>query len=157
MRITSIGTDFITITEDNLYDEDLRGISRVHLIKLAFFNPTEEKVKKVLSFYPKTNRFIIGDNIRIYNYILKYTSKKYYIQNQKGVGIISFFRKNNKVLLDFSNLSTYELHFILNYCFEDVLKNLEVISINDDIFCDKEEILNLWNGNVIICEEGYVI
>ena len=157
MRITEIGSDFITITEDNLYSEELRNIPRVHLIKLAFFSPTEEKVKKVLSFYPKTNRFIIDDNIRTYNYILKWTNKKYYIQNKEDVGLISFFRKNNKVLLDFSKLSAYELHFILNYCFEDVLKNLEVIIINQSILDAKEEILKLWNGNVILNEEGNIV
>jgi hypothetical protein len=157
MRITQIGSDFITITEDNLYNEELRDIPRVHLIKLAFFSPTEEKVKKVLSFYPKTNRFIIEENIRTYNYILKWTNKKYYIQNKQGVGLISFFRKNNKVLLDFSKLSPHETHFILNYCFEDILKNLEVIMITNEIYEEKEEILKLWNGNVILHEEGYDI
>jgi hypothetical protein len=157
MRVTRIGSDFITITEDNLNDEELRSIPRVHLIKLDFFSPTEEKVKRVLSFYPKTNRFIIDENIRTYNYILKWTNKKYYIQNKQGVGLISFFRKNNKVLLDFSRLSTYESHFILNHCFEDILKNLEVIMINQLVFGEKEDILNLWNGNVILIDEGNVI
>ena len=157
MRITAIGSDFITITEDNLYDEELKSIPRVHLIKLAFFTPTEEKVKKVLAFYPKTNRFIIEENIRIYNYILKWTNKKYYIQNKTGVGLISFFRKNNKVILDFSKLSAYESQFVLNHCFEDILKNLEVIIVNKSIFEEKEEVLNLWNGNVILNDEGYDI
>lgn len=153
MKITKCGSDFITIDEDNLYNEDLRDIPRVHIIKLAFFNPNEEKVKKVLSFYPRTNRFVIDDNIRTYNYILKWTNKKYYIQNREGVGIISFFRKNNKILLDFSRLNSFESQFILNHCFEDVLKNLEVIMIDRNNFEIKNEILNLWNGNVIIYDD----
>ena len=60
-------------------------------------------------------------------------------------------------MLDFLSLNAYEQHFILNYCFEDVLKNLEVIAVNEMIFKDKEDILNLWNGNVIICNEENVI
>ena len=72
-------------------------------------------------------------------------------------GVSGVAGKNNKVLLDFAKLSAYEAHFVLNYCFEDVLKNLEVIIINKNIFDEKEEILKLWNGNVILNNEGNVI
>jgi len=154
MKITHIGTDFIEINEDNLYDDKLRNIPRVHLIKLSFFNPTEEKVRRVLSFYPRTNRFVIDDNIREYNSILKWTNKKYYIQNNEGDGFISFFRKNNKVLLDFSRLTPYECQFISTACFEDVLRNLEVIKIDRVVFEEKKELLDIWNGNVIIEDDS---
>jgi hypothetical protein len=150
MKITNIGSDLIRIDEDNLYDEKLKSIQRVHLIKLAFFNPTEDKVKRVINFYPKTNRFIIDSNIRDYNGILKWTNKKYYVENIEGVGFVSFFRKNNKVVLNVNRLSTYERQFVLNSCFEDVLRNTEVICIDKETFNEKEKILELWNGNVII-------
>jgi hypothetical protein len=150
MKITKIGTDFITIDEDNLYNEKLKSIPRVHIIKLAFFNPTEEKIKKVLQFYPKTNRFVVDSNIRDYNSILKWTNKKYYVENTECVGFISFFRKNNKVVLNVNRLSHEERVFILNNCLEDVLRNIEVICINNDVFEEKNKILDLWNGNVII-------
>ena len=158
MYITKIGTDYISINEDNIDDERLISIDRVHLIKLDFFNPTELKVNNVLQLYPKTNRYVIEDNIRIYNYILKKTTKKYYIVNKKDVGIISFFKKNNKVLLNFTNISEFEKQFLLTeHCFADILKNLEVIMIDEDIFKEKEDILVEWNGNVIIHDKKYII
>jgi len=157
MRITKIGTDFIVVNEDNLYDDKLLKIPRVHIIKLGFFNPSEEKIKKVLSLYPKTNRFVIDDNIRTYNGILKFTSKKYYIQNVQGSDLITFFRKNNKVLLDFLKLKPVEKQFLLLNCFEDVLRNLEVIVIDQEIFDGRKEVLELWNGNVIITDEDNLV
>ena len=151
MQITSTGTDYIKINEDNLYDESLINISRVHLIQLDFEYPTEIKIKQVLKLYPKTKRYIINDNIRIYNYILRSTNKKYYIENLINVDIISFFRKNNKVLLNFNNLNDFEkIFFFKEKIFKDLLKNVEVIKINRIDFDKKFEVLNLWRGNVII-------
>jgi len=150
MQITSAGSDYIRINEDSLYDESLINIGRVHLIQLDFEYPTESKIKQVLKLYPKTKRYIINDNIRIYNYILRSTSKKYYIENLPGSNLISFFRKNNKVLLNFNNLSDIESMFLLSDNFEDLLKNVEVIKINKEVYKSKFDILNLWRGNVII-------
>jgi len=153
MQITRIGSDYITIDEDNIRSEELLNIPRVHLIKLDFFQPNETKVMKVISLFPKTNRYVIEDNIRIYNYILKRTSKKYYILNKEGIGLISFFRKNNKVLLNFMNVSEFEKQFLLSEgCFEDLLSNIEVILIDRDAYEEKKDILRNWNGNVIIDE-----
>jgi hypothetical protein len=150
MKITRTGSDFIVINEDNLYDESLKNIPRIHLIKLKFSSPSEDKVRKVISLYPKTNRFVIDDNIREYNGILKWTNKKYYVENTEGSNIITFFRKNNKILLNFLRLSPHEKQFILYQCFEDALRNVEVIMIDKDILEEKEEILKIWNGNVIV-------
>jgi histone acetyltransferase (RNA polymerase elongator complex component) len=150
MRIARTGTDFITLDEDNLYSESLRSIPRVHLIKLMFFTPSEDKIKKVLSLYPKTNRFIIEDNIKTYNNTLKWTNKKYYVENKKGDGVISFFKKNNKVILNFLRLNDYERDFLIDNCLEDVLRNLEVVVVDNSIYKSKEDMFNLWNGNVII-------
>jgi len=153
MKLTKLGSDYIAITEDNLRDENLLSLSRVHLIKLNFFSPTEEKIKTTLNLYPKTNRYVIEDNIRIYNNVLKRTNKKYYVMNLSGVGFVSFFRKNNKVLLNIENLSVFEKQFVLSVCLEDVLKNIEVIQLNYEDFVSAEEIFEKWNGNVIINNE----
>ena len=154
MKITKIGTDYISINEDTIHYEEYLNISKVHLIKLAFDVPTKTKIEQVLSLFPRTNRYVIQDNIREYNFILRRTSKKYYVENYSSVGIISFFRKNNKVLLNFHKLSQNERDFIVNECFGDVLRNLEVIHINKHIYELKEDILMKWNGNVVISENN---
>jgi hypothetical protein len=155
MKITNIGTDFISIDEDNLNDEKLSMIPKIHLIKLNFIKPTKQKVENVIENFPSTNRFVIEDNIRIYNYILKETNKKYYIENNPNSEIISFFRKNNKVLINFNNLNTFSKQFLLSdNVFEDVLKNSEVIMVDKSIFNEKRNILRNWSGNVIISDGG---
>lgn len=158
MKLTQIGSDYIRINEDNLYDEKLLSIPRVHLIKLDFFNPSEEKIRRVIRNFPKTNRYVIDDNIRTYNFILRGTSKKYYVCNKEGADVISFFRKNNKVLVNFYRLSEFEKVFLLSEkVFEDVLRNTEVIQISKEIFDEKMEILENWRGNVIVSDGGEII
>lgn len=158
MKLTQIGSDYIRINEDNLYDDKLLSIPRVHLIKLDFFNPSDEKIRKVIRNFPKTNRYVIDDNIRTYNFILRGTSKKYYVSNNEGADIISFFRKNNKVLVDFFKLNEFEKVFLLSdRVFEDVLRNTEVIQISKEIFDEKMEILENWRGNVIVSDGGEII
>lgn len=153
MRVTNFGSDYIRIDEDNIEDELLLSIPRVHLIKLDFMKPTEMKVRRVLELYPKTNRFVVEDNIKTYNYILRSTNKKYYIENAVGSKVITFFKKNNKVLCNFNNLSAGECEFLTND-FDDVLRNTEVVIINQDIFDGKKEQLDRWSGNVIISNGG---
>jgi hypothetical protein len=155
MRITKVGTDYISLNEDNFADTRFQNIQRVHLIKLNFQEPTRILIDRVLNLFPKTNRFVIEDNIRDYNSILKRTSKKYYVMNKIGADIISFFRKNNKILLNFNNLSFEEqTFFLMDGVFEDVLKNTEVIAVTKDIHDMKMEVLDKWKGNVIISEDG---
>jgi len=151
VKLTKIGSDYIEINEENIYDDLLLSIPRVHILKFCFENPDEVKINNVLKLYQKTNRYVIEDNIRIYNYILRSTNKKYYIENSVGIKIITFFRKNNKVLINFNNLNNIEREFLLSdVCFEDVLKNTEVIKIDQEIFEIKKSILEDWSGNVII-------
>lgn len=155
MKITRIGSDYISVDEHNYSSKEFLDIPRVHLIKLNFFKPTKVKIQDVLDIYHKTNRFVIEDNIKTYNYILRATNKKYYIENPVGTRIISFFRKNNKVLVNFNNLSIFEKQFLLSEsCFEDVLKNTEVINIDKETFEEKKGILQHWSGNVIISDGG---
>ena len=150
MRVTSIGSDYIRIDEDNIKDKKLLQIPRVHLIKLDFFKPTELKVKKVIQLYEKTNRFVVQEHIKTYNYILKNTNKKYYVENPVGAEIITFFKKNNKVLVNFNNFTQTERKFLLANCFEDILKNTEVVLIDQETFEKNQVELDNWSGNVII-------
>jgi len=154
MRITKIGSDYISVDEESYNSKEYLNIPRVHLIKFDFASPSFEIVNRVLSIFPKTNRFVIEDNIREYNSILRRTEKKYYVMNKKGAEIISFFRKNNKILLNFLNLSKEERDFfLLDGVFEDVLKNTEVIALNKNMYDLKMEILDKWKGNVIIVDK----
>lgn len=155
MRLTKLGTDYICVSEDNV--TEFISLPRVHLIKMKFFNPTGEKIKKVLDSYPKTRRFVIEDNIRIYNQALKKTNKKFYVENVEGTGFISFFRKNNKVLLNVTKLSAFEKAFVLNVCLEDVLRNIEVIQLEENDFEDYKEIFENWSGNVVLHDNRFII
>lgn len=151
MRITKIGSDYIVVNEENYDSNEYQKIHRVHLIKFDFAMPTFDLVNQVLHLFPKTNRFVIDDNIREYNSILRNTEKKYYVMNKKDADIISFFRKNNKVLMNLMNLSKEERDFFLMQgIFEDVLKNIEVIAMSKKIYDEKIEILDKWKGNCLI-------
>jgi len=151
MRITEIGSDLVEIDEENLNDKKLLEIPRIHLIKLSFKLLTEYKIKKVLELFDRTNRFIIDDNIRIYNDFLKKTNKKFYVSNKIGTKLISFLRKNNKILLNLNFLSLHERDFICGEgIFCDLLENLEVIRMTKEDFESHRKLLEKWNGNVII-------
>jgi hypothetical protein len=151
MRITSKGSDYIVINEESINDKDLQAIPRVHLIKLDFEKPTETKVRMVLNLFPKTNRYVIENNIKQYNNILKYTNKKYYVENTIGANVITFFKKNNKVIVNFNNFTDIEREFLLDgSTFSDVLKNTEVVIIDQDGYEKFRYVLENWSGNVII-------
>jgi hypothetical protein len=154
MKITKIGYDYITIDEAKIQDEELLNIPRVHLIKLDFQEPDATKIDAVMTLWNKTNRFVIEDNIKIYNSILKRTAKKYYVENKPGTGFISFFRKNNKILLNTVNFKDYEREFIFNIqVLPDLLRNIEVIQLHKADFEKFEYVFEPWNGNVILEEE----
>ena len=155
MRITAVGSDFISVNEENYDSNTYQNISRVHLVKFDFAMPTYDLINQVLYLFPKTNRFVIEDNIREYNSILRRTEKKYYVMNKRDIEIISFFRKNNKILLNFMNLSKEEkTFFLMEGIFEDVLKNTEVIALSKKIYDEKIEVLDKWKGNVIIVDKN---
>jgi len=151
MKFTIPGKDVIRVTEDDYIEKNVvKSSTKIHLIKFDFINPTFEKIDWVLETYPDTNRFIVADNIRVYNTFLKQTNKKYYIENKEGNTLITFFKKNNKVLLNFFTLDKDTFDFVFNCCFEDVLYNTEVIYISQEMYEDKQDVINLWKGNVII-------
>jgi hypothetical protein len=155
MKITMPDIDVIIVDESNIQESQATK-SKVHLIKLNFAEPTTSKINAVLDLWPATNRFIIQHNIKIYNDVLKNTSKKYYVMNREDQnGIFSFFRKNNKVLLCVQNLLPAERQFVLTHALSDVLRNLEVIMIDDINLKAHADKFQNWSGNVILYSDEY--
>lgn len=154
MKITVLNEDFVTITEQNLNDLTENPEKKIHLIKLNFTEPTKEKILSVINTFTKTNRYVICNNIKIYNDILKTTGKKYYIENEKNTNLISYLRKNNKILINFNNLRQNELDLLLDEnILLDMLRNVEVIMIQSSIYEKYNTIFNSWDGNIILTEE----
>lgn len=153
VKITEIGKDLILVGEKEL-NEIANNITKVHLIKFNFEQPTKEKIMTTIEMYPQTNRFIIGDHIKFYNGILKSTNKKYYVQNKiHQDGIFSFFRKNNKILLSVPSLKKEERTFILTHAFEDVLRNLEIIMLERGDYETSADKFKFWKGNVVLFDK----
>lgn len=154
MKLTKYGKDFVIIDEDNFDDLVKKSNEKIHLLKLNFQSPTKEKILAVVNVFTKTNRYVISNNIKIYNDVLKTTGKKYYIENFIGSNLISYLRKNNKILLNFNNLRDNELKFLLDdNVLIDLLHNLEVVYITQDIYNKFVNIFNGWDGNIIMEEE----
>jgi len=150
LRLTEIGKHLILVDEDILRGSETSD-EKIHLIKFKFSEPNKEKIEETIRRYEDTNRFIIGDSIKVYNDILRQTNKKYYVQNRvKQYGIISFFRKNNKVLLSIPSLVDEERDFVLNFAFPDILKNLEILMIEEKDYQDRVKLFKYWKGNVIL-------
>ena len=150
MKITKMGTDYVCINELNMADPNLQSISRIHLIKLNFKEPTFEKVDFVVKTFKSTNRFVIENNIKFYNDILRNTNKKYYISNTEDDKIITFFKRNNKVLLDTTRLNLLEKAFVFSVALEDVLANTEVIIVGSKHYRENPGPYNNWSGNLIL-------
>lgn len=152
MKLTVLGSDFITITELNLDELSKRAGEKVHLIKFDFTQPTKEKILLIVDTFVKTNRFVISNNIKIYNDVLKTTGKKYYIENEVGANIISYLRKNNKILFNFCNLRKIEQEFMLDEkLLIDLLRNVEVVQMPRSCYIDKyHDIFNNWDGNLVL-------
>jgi len=149
MKLTQKGTDYIEINEESLDDDIILKIPKIHLIKLNFREPTKEKIEDAIQLFYNTNRFVIANNTKIYNDTFKNTIKKYYVENQPDQKLVSFFRKNNKVLLNFSNVNEIEFKFLI-YSLLDVLKNVEVVQMPKKVYLQNIQYFENWNGNVII-------
>lgn len=104
----------------------------------------------VLNKFYDTRRFVISNNVRFYNYYFKNSNFKYYVENQKGMHLISFLRKNNKVLLNVNNLCYLEKQFFMEGALDDILENVEIIAISSYDFDKIWTVLQRWHGNVII-------
>jgi hypothetical protein len=92
---------------------------------LDFIEPSEDKINEVIENFPSTNRFIISNNIKYYNDALR-GRKKYYVMNTSYMDLVTFFKRNNKVILNVHNLKDFEYDFILKNP-NDILRNLECI------------------------------
>lgn len=154
MKLTTLGTDFITIDERNINSLSENAERKIHLIKFNFIEPTREKILGVVNKFGKTNRFVISNNIKFYNDVLKTTGKKYYIENEKDANLISYLRKNNKILVNFNNLRKNERDLFLDEkILRDLLRNVEVIQINKDKYDENIHIFYEWDGNVVVSED----
>lgn len=158
IKITKPGQDIIVITDDD-FNKQKTTEEKIHLIRLNFEDPTIDKMNWVIDAFYKTHRYVIDStDIRFYNGFFKRTNKKYYVINDQSTnGLISFFKKNNKVLLDITALSEFDKMYVLNVAFMDVLRNTEVIIISKNDYTDHLEELNMYNGNCIIQDDNYPI
>ena len=148
MKISEYGKHWLLIDETNI---DKKEMEKIHLIKLNFVMPSEAKINQVMNSFPNTNRFIIdaGENVKLYNDALK-GKKKYYVENTPKVDLVTFMKRNNKVILNIDNVKDFEYEFIMNNP-NDVLRNLECVMMNKNEYQDNwEEILSEWPGNVLI-------
>lgn len=151
MKLTTLGSDFVTITEQNLEDLSENIDRKIHLIKFNFTEPTKEKVLFVINTFTKTNRYVISNNIKIYNDVLKTTGKKYYVENERNTNLISYLRKNNKILFNFNNLRKNEYDLMIDEkILLDLLRNVEVIQLNKTLYDKYAVIFNSWDGNIIL-------
>lgn len=151
MKITVINADFVNVDEKNIASLSEKAEEKIHLIKFGFAEPTRDKILNVVNTFSKTNRFVISNNIKLYNDVLKTTGKKYYIENEKGANLISYLRKNNKILVNFNNLRKIEADLLLDESvLMDLLRNVEVIQISKSVYEKNIDIFRMWDGNIIL-------
>ncbi|MCK5016053.1 MAG: hypothetical protein KAS32_03185 [Candidatus Peribacteraceae bacterium] len=157
--ITVPGRDVIVVNEESKEDSVTYN-HKVHLVRLSFDNPTDEKMEWVIHTFNRTNRYIVDINdIRYYNYYLKRTNLKYYIINTSSNwrGLVSFFKRNNKVLLDTTILGVVDKQFVFGKSLQDILSNLEVILMHKQDYINHQDILSRWKGDVIIHDDKYPV
>lgn len=148
MKLSELNKHWKIINEKNLEEKE---IEKIHLIKFDFKEPTEEKVNTILKNFPSTNRYIISNNIKQYNEMLR-GKKKYYVMNTSYMDLISFAKKNNKIILNVHNLKDFEYDFILKNPI-DILRNIECIIMNRKEYKNVwESILEDWNGNILLID-----
>lgn len=155
MIISKYREDYIEVDEYWLRTNENIIQKKIHLVKISFSSPNEEKLDQLLYILPKTNRFIIDNNIKLYNDYFKKTKKKYYVENtfKDQERFISFLRKNNKILIDFTKIESFNLkHVLFELAWEDLLNNIEILKISKVDFELYKSHLSNWDGNVIIME-----
>lgn len=155
MIISSCKEDYIEVDEHWLRTNEIIIQKKIHLVKISFSSPNEEKLDQLLYILPKTNRFIIDNNIKLYNDYFKKTKKKFYVENtfKDQERFISFLRKNNKILIDFTKIESFNLkHVLFELAWEDLLNNIEILKISKVDFELYKSHLSNWDGNVILME-----
>lgn len=157
--ITVPGKDIIVVNERTMA-EDKTYDYKVHLVRLSFESPNDDKMQWVVQTFRKTNRYVVDiGHIRYYNYYLKRTNFKYYIINTPSTwrGLVTFFKRNNKVLLDLTKLSLFERQFVLQVSLKDVLSNVEVLLMDREDYNEHIETFTQWKGDIILKDEKYPI
>jgi len=157
---TKPGRDIIRITDTDYLNDNININHKIHIIRLDFGSPDDIKMEWVITKFNNTNRYVIDvSNLKYYNYFLKRTNLKYYIINTSVLwkGVISFYKRNNKVLLDTTCLSKEEHDFVMNVSLKDVLFNTEVIIINKTDYDIHKDVIDKWKGNCIINDINYII
>lgn len=155
MIISKYREDYIEVDEYWLRTNENIIQKKIHLVKISFSSPNEEKLDQLLYILPKTNRFIIDNDIKLYNDYFKKTKKKYYVENtfKDQERFISFLRKNNKILIDFTKIESFNLkHVLFELAWEDLLNNIEILKISKVDFELYKSHLSNWDGNVILME-----
>lgn len=155
MIVSSCKEDYIEVDESWLRINENVIQKKIHLVKICFRLPTEDKLDQLLYILPRTNRFIIDNNIKFYNDYFKKTKKKYYVENSYNdeTKFISFLRKNNKILLNFTKITSFDLRQVLFYLVrEDLLNNIEILKLSKTDFELYKEHFETWDGNIIIME-----
>ena len=155
MIVSKYKEDYIEVDELWLRNNENIIQKKVHLVKMNFRMPTEEKLDQLLYILPRTNRFIIDNNIKLYNDYFKKTKKKFYVENtfKDQERFISFLRKNNKILIDFTKIESFNLkHVLFELAWEDLLNNIEILKISKCDFELYKNHLTNWDGNVIVME-----
>ena len=148
MKISEFNVHWKIINEKNIQEKEK---DKVHLIKLDFIEPSEDKINEVIENFPSTNRFIISNNIKYYNDALR-GRKKYYVMNTSYMDLVTFFKRNNKVILNVHNLKDFEYDFILKNP-NDILRNLECIMMKKTEYNQNwEPTLEDWPGNILLTE-----
>jgi hypothetical protein len=151
MKLTIQGTHYITVTEESLVNSI--PTQKIHLIKIALKSPEPKAIEAILQLFPNTNRYVVSSsaNIRLYNEVFKTSAKKYYVENDTNIRLVSFLRKNNKILLNINNLSPHNKQFINNEpVLEDTLRNVEVVLCSNDFYELWKSLFTTWSGNLII-------
>jgi len=154
------GRDIIRVTDQDYLNDGPNLDSKVHIIRLDFDSPNDTKMRWVIDKFYQTNRFVVDlQNIKYYNFYLKRTNYKYYVINTNVLwnGIISFYKRNNKVLLDITKLTQPEQEFVLSVALEDILNNTEVILLKKEQYVQYSDIIKKWKGNCIIYDSEYEI
>lgn len=152
MKITVMDVDYVVVNEENIKNKDLINRDKIHLIKLDFSKPTKEAIEMAVELFPNTNRYVIASNsvVKLYNDTFKMLGKKFYVENSKIYKLVSFLRKNNKILLNVCNLTPQEKQFVLHpSVLPDLLWNCEVMQINKVDYEKVSDIFTQWNGNLI--------
>jgi len=147
------GKDIIKVTDTDFINDTPDISNKVHIIRLSFDTPNDDKMEWVINKFYQTNRFIVDNSdIKYYNYYLKRTNLKYYVINTVNIEskLISFYKRNNKVLLDITVLSQSERLFVLHSALVDVLQNTEVIIISESDYLTVKNVIDKWRGNFFI-------